>query len=500
MKRNNRFLSSLTLRLLFACALITVYSPSSSAGSKSTGIIPSIIATEVISPSGLAGSVSVSLNHRTNKIYVANQANGTVSVFDGGSNALISTIPIDSSAGASGAHETGPCNIVVDENYNLIYVITNNGVLATVDGNTNIVLSSFVFDTDNTGPEGFSMAAAVLSTKTGKLYVSNTDIQVDVIDPVKQQVLKRLPDNNAYILTIDQAKNLIYVLNVWHSTISVIDGNTDQFTSAVIPVGRPAVPWNCFEELPTNAAACTDNGSHPDGLDIDAVNHKIYVGLQGDSATAVVDIQNNILIDTLPVGGFTAGVDTQTHAVYTLDANYGYLGVINGLTDQIVANGISIATGFVNPNIVNFNTPQGIAVDASRGKIYVADFGLGGPDQLLVLKTGVQPNITITSTPSMPGLNLGGSYSYQVVANSNDGLPVTYSLKGQPAGMKISANGLINWTPIVSGAFKYTVIATDPNGVSAKQTVNVTVCAAGKNWAPSKGGVCMSPTAIKTGR
>ncbi|MGD0962044.1 MAG: Ig domain-containing protein, partial [Methylomonas sp.] len=172
---------------------------------------------------------------------------------------------------------------------------------------------------------------------------------------------------------------------------------------------------------------------------------------------------------------------------------------INGLTDQIVANDISVATGYANPNLVNINLPQGIAVDASRGKIYVADFGLGAPDQLVVLKTGVQPTITITSTPAIPGLNLGGSYSYQVVANNNDGLPITYSLKGEPVGMQISANGLISWTPTVSGAFKYTVIAADPNGVSAKQTVNVTVCAAGKNWVSNKGGMCISPTALKTG-
>ena len=475
MKHYNGFLYSLTLRLLLASALITVYSPAFSADSKSTGIIPSVIATEVISPNGQAGSAFVSVNHKTNQIYVANQANGTVSVFDGGAKTLVATIPIDSSAGASGSYQNGPAVIAIDEKNNLIYVITNNGVLATVDGKTNTVRSSFVFDTDNTGPEGFFMAAAVLSAKTGKLYVTNGDIQVDVIDPVKQKVLKRLADNNAYILTIDQAKNLIYVLNVWHSTLSVIDGNTDQFTSTVIPVGRPAVPWNCFEELPTNAAACTDNGSHPDGLDIDPVNHRIYVGLQGDSATAVVDIQNNILMDTLPIGGFTAGVDTQTHAVYTLDPVYGYLGVINGLTDQIVANDISVATGYADPNLVNINLPQSIAVDAGRGKIYVADYGLGAPDQLLVLKTGVQPAITITSIPPMSGLSLGGGYSYQVVANNNDGLPITYSLKGEPVGMQISANGLITWEPTASGVFKYSVIATDPNGVSARQVASVTV-------------------------
>jgi len=500
MKRYNRFFSNLSLRLIFASALITVYSPSYSASPKSTDIIPSVIATEVISPTGLAGSVSVSLNHTTNQIYVPNQANGTVSVFDGSTNALVATIPIDSTAGASGAYENGPANIAIDEKNNLIYVITNNGVLATVDGKTNTVLSSFVFDTNNTGPEGFSMAAAVFSTQTGKLYVSNTDVQVDVIDPVKQQVLKRLPDNNAYILTIDQAKNLIYVLNVWHSTISVINGNTDQFTSTVIPVGRPAVPWNCFEKLPTNSSACTDSGSHPDGLIIDPAINRIFVGLQGDSGTAVVDIQNNILIDTLPIGGFTAGVDAQTHAVYTLDFVYGVLGVINGLTNQIVANNISIATGFADPNLVNFNTPQGIAVDAARHKIYIADFGLGAPDQLVVLKTGIQPNVTITSASTMPGLNLGGSYSYQVAANNNDGLPITYSLKGQPVGMQISSNGSVTWSPTISGTYKYTVIATDPNGVSAKQTVNVTVCAAGKNWVSKKGGMCINPSALKTGR
>jgi len=63
--------------------------------------------------------------------------------------------------------------------------------------------------------------------------------------------------------------------------------------------------------------------------------------------------------------------------------------------------------------------------------------------------------------------------------------------------MQISANGLIAWTPTVSDTFKYTVIATDPNGVLAKQTVNVTVCAADKNWVQKKAGMCLIPTTLK---
>ncbi|WP_423246417.1 Ig-like domain-containing protein [Methylococcus sp. ANG] len=100
--------------------------------------------------------------------------------------------------------------------------------------------------------------------------------------------------------------------------------------------------------------------------------------------------------------------------------------------------------------------------------------------------------ITITSTPGIGGLNAGKSYSYQVTATSDKGLPLSYALEGQPAGMSIDANGLITWQAAAeaSGGVTFQVLVTDGQGGHASQSVTVNVRVAPKTW-HSDHGMCM---------
>ncbi len=348
---------------------------------KASNLIPTLLAD--VPTVANAGSIYPAVNHKTNRIYVPNIEAGSVSVIDDKAKKLITTIAIDSSKGASGSYASGPAGIAIDEARNIVYVVTNNGTLSAVDGKTNKVKYSFVFDTVNNGPEGFSTGNLVFSTKTGKLYVSNADVQIDVIDPIQKKVITTIPDDTAYTLAIDQSKNLIYVNNLWDAQIAVIDGDTDQFTPTLIDVGRPAVPNDCYK-----TGSCTDEGSHPDGIALDQNGHRLYVGLSGDGATGVVDTLNNVLIKTLPVGGYVAAVDTVTHAAYVSDY-FGNLAVIDHHSDSVVASGIQVANGI--QGLPTDNLLGGIVVNSNLGRIYVANYGyapygLPGPNQLLILQ------------------------------------------------------------------------------------------------------------------
>jgi len=70
-------------------------------------------------------------------------------------------------------------------------------------------------------------------------------------------------------------------------------------------------------------------------------------------------------------------------------------------------------------------------------------------------------------------------FTSQVVASDPDGGQLSYSLQGQPAGMTISALGLVSWTPAISqvGLQTATVRVTDPTGqfVTRAFSVNVAV-------------------------
>ena len=85
----------------------------------------------------------------------------------------------------------------------------------------------------------------------------------------------------------------------------------------------------------------------------------------------------------------------------------------------------------------------------------------------------------ITSTPSLTGTE-GVAYSYQVTATDVNGGPFTFALDAAPAGMTISATGLVSWTPAAGqvGANAVTVRVTDNTALFATQPFSVTVAAA----------------------
>jgi len=378
MLHNRRVKNNGMLALLTGC-IVTALAPSSAVADDSQ-LVPKVITTVQIATGGFAnggsGTFWPTINTKTNRVYVANLANSTVSVIDGWTDKLIDTIAINHNLPGSfpAGFLSGPVQVAIDEDTNTIYVLTNNGTISVVDGRTDKVKSSFVVDTNTTSPEGFSTGSIVFSKRTGKLYVSNSDIQIDVIDPKKQKVITRIADDSAYALAIDQSTNTIYNVQHWDGSVFVINGYTDQVTDTITGVGRPSVPNDCYK-----TATCTDEGSQPDWAGVDESLHRLYVGLDGDQTTVTIDTRSNTVLKTNPIGSYSVAVDPINHAAYTINAISAVLGVINGFTDTIVANNI--------PAGIQYQTiPEGIAVNPVTGKIYVADFGFTAPDQVIVLK------------------------------------------------------------------------------------------------------------------
>ncbi|MEJ2076038.1 MAG: choice-of-anchor A family protein, partial [Reinekea sp.] len=67
--------------------------------------------------------------------------------------------------------------------------------------------------------------------------------------------------------------------------------------------------------------------------------------------------------------------------------------------------------------------------------------------------------------------------SWQMTATDPEGETLSFALIGAPAGMTISNNGEISWTPALSqiGDYSVTVIVTDPLGLSATTTVSIVI-------------------------
>jgi VCBS repeat-containing protein len=104
------------------------------------------------------------------------------------------------------------------------------------------------------------------------------------------------------------------------------------------------------------------------------------------------------------------------------------------------------------------------------------DMASGGMIALLDVSNSLGDAPTITSTPSTTALQ-GQPYSYQVTATDPQGGPFTFALDTGPAGMAMSASGLVSWTPSLSqlGPFAVTVRVTDNTARSTTQSFTVTV-------------------------
>ncbi|MET1077454.1 MAG: putative Ig domain-containing protein [Pseudomonas sp.] len=77
----------------------------------------------------------------------------------------------------------------------------------------------------------------------------------------------------------------------------------------------------------------------------------------------------------------------------------------------------------------------------------------------------------------------GAAYGYQVVAQDADGDSLTYHLNTAPAGMSLSASGLLAWSTPVSGAHPVALSVSDNRGGTATQSFTLQV--GGANTSPT---------------
>ncbi len=169
--------------------------------------------------------------------------------------------------------------------------------------------------------------------------------------------------------------------------------------------------------------------------------------------------------------GYTMNIDPQTGLVTTqwpmeLFSGYWHEPITFPYTVTVSDGKGGYATQTVN-----------MILECPAGQTWVNDNGAGACQ----VSAG---GITITST-SATTARPGETYTYQVVATDAKGLPMTYSLSGQPPGMSIDANGLIAWGVPADAAetgYAFQVRVGDAEGGLGTQTVGLGVCKAPRNW------------------
>jgi large repetitive protein len=81
------------------------------------------------------------------------------------------------------------------------------------------------------------------------------------------------------------------------------------------------------------------------------------------------------------------------------------------------------------------------------------------------------------TTTSLPDAVLGARYSVPVLALSGGIPPYTWSVSARwlPPGLSLSPAGVISGSPVLAGAFDFTVQAADSAGATATASLSITV-------------------------
>ena len=290
------------------------------------------------------------VNSYNNRIYVTNRGSNTVSVIDGSTNQRLSNINVGES----------PVGISIDPSENIIYVtnLGKNSSLSIIDGISNKVTGTVELN-------GIFYGIAV-NPLTKTIYLSNINNHtISVLDGTTKNVINHIPVE--YIptgLNINYKSDLIYVTNYGSNSISVINGKTNKVNSTI------------------------EVGQNPVDTIINPLTNKIYVSNNGDNTVSVIDAVTNKKIKDLSVkpnsdknnGNNDPILDIPINLTFPLLANKLAL---NPITNQIyitntVSNGVIIVDGKTDNVVVQLSVeikPENAGtIDCNNSKLPTQDF------------------------------------------------------------------------------------------------------------------------------
>lgn len=190
--------------------------------------------------------IYLAVDEKTNRVYVSNQADDSVSVIDGATNTVLGTVRV-------GHYPNG---VAVNSKTNTIYVANlNSGTLSIIDGTT------LTTSTLRVGP---SPAKVAVNPSTNRVYVTLEDQHgfLEVIDGEARKIeasihLRPYPLSVA----VDIDSNQIYVADFLCGCgrVSVVDGSTNAVMNTIHLPGASLVEGVALDRKVDRAYATDEN-------------------------------------------------------------------------------------------------------------------------------------------------------------------------------------------------------------------------------------------------
>jgi serine/threonine-protein kinase len=292
-----------------------------------TAMAPHVVATIPVGPN--AGP-AIGVNPDTNTIYVGNSAGNKVTVIDGSTNTVSTSIatsgtpdglavnPLTNLIYAWNVHGQGlfvidgatntvtatlgvgsrPMGVAVDASHSQFYVANGgsagySGSIQAFDGATN----TRVWNVD-VGPNPVGVG---IEPSTYTIYAGDNDRgTVSVVNGHNQRVTATIPvGSKSEALAVDSGNSVVYVTNDDPGVVTVIDEETNK-VATTMPVG-----------------------SHPRGIAFDPDTNTVFVANSGSNSVSVIDAANKTVRATVPVaaGAFGIAICESTHHIYVVGSD-----------------------------------------------------------------------------------------------------------------------------------------------------------------------------------
>jgi YVTN family beta-propeller protein len=216
---------------------------------------------------------ALAVSEATGKVYVANSEETSISILDGATDKVITTVPL----------HTRPYVIAIDQKAHIVYV---PGSSIAIDDNTNAVIPDSMHDTD----------AILVDEKRRQFVIMGYEGDSITLFNLDNHSSKKLDTGGIHLWGLAQFDDTIFVTHVQDASMAAINLNTGK-----------------LEEIPTGAMPCA--------VAIDAKAGEIYVANYWGGSVTVVNLRDHHVTATISVGGRpqAVNVDPDKHLVYVAD-------------------------------------------------------------------------------------------------------------------------------------------------------------------------------------
>jgi YVTN family beta-propeller protein len=304
---------------------------------------------------------AIVFNAAKKKAYVVDRARGAVYIIDAGTQEQ-HRVPVGA----------GPISIGVNSRTGRAYVVNaDDGTASVIDGDTDAVVATVAV-----GSHPYSIA---VNAATGFAYISHTFSDQTTILDCTTNAVSNLRTGSSDLIAIDPDRNIIYLMGYESSTLTVLDGVSLSLSS--IPVGMHQ--WGLALEEGAGTVYVARTGaaevatlkrfnSVPEGIPTGhipcalAFNRKMqraYVANYGDNSVTVIDTGMDRAIATVPAGDQPQAIafDAVRNLVLVANTHDDIVTVLDGSTYAELGK---LPAG---------KRPYALAVDSDSGSLYVAD-------------------------------------------------------------------------------------------------------------------------------